>query len=76
MPNPLFLAVMKVKLSEYHTYSPAKKARFQKEATERLADLHESDIEGYCKLTVKSARAVADAADQAELDALEDQENN
>lgn len=76
MPNPLFLAVMKVKLPEYLGYSPAKKARFQIEATQRLADVHESDIDAYNKLTVKSAKAVADAADQAELDALEDQENN
>jgi hypothetical protein len=76
MPNPLFLQVMGVSIHEYNSYSPAKKARFQKIAQQKLIDVHESDIDAYCELTSKTAQTnIDDAADLLESEA-EDKENS
>lgn len=58
MPNPLFLKVMKVPLDEYNTYSSEKKDRFQRLAQKKLAQLHESDINAYCQLTVENETSI------------------
>ena len=60
MPNPLFLKVMGVELTEYNTYSPEKKERFQKVAAKKLGELHESDIKTYCQLTAAVEAPVAE----------------
>ena len=74
MPHPLFLEVMGIGIHEYNSYSPKKKARFQKEAQTKLANLHESDIDGYIELTKSAVRSGENQADaQAEADA-EDKE--
>jgi hypothetical protein len=76
MPNPLFLEVMGVTYHEYNTYSPAKKARFQREAQKRLVAVHEKDITAYNKLTSDAVNtAVRNAEDAAAAD-IEDQEND
>lgn len=76
MPNPMFLAVMKTPLYLYNTYTAAKKERFQKEAAKRLAELHESDIDGYEQLTQEVAAAneqvVAEAANAEKEDIREE----
>lgn len=74
MPNPLFLQVMGVSLHEYNAYSPAKKERFQKAAQQRLAEVHESDIDAYCKLTEDAVLAANDNAEKSAADAAADKE--
>ena len=51
MPNKLFLKVMGVPLHTYNGFTPEQKDRFQKEAQQKLAELHEEDIDSYCELT-------------------------
>ena len=75
MPSNLMLAAAGITLSEYNTYTNAKKARFQKAAQQKLADLHESDIDAYIELTKEAVQLASDTADQAEKDAEEDEEN-
>ena len=67
---------MGVTLSQYNTYSSAKKARFQKEARQKLAEVHQTDADGYTELTEKSVKTASDDAEQAEIDAREDEENS
>jgi hypothetical protein len=76
MPNPMFLQVMNVSIHEYNAYSPAKKARFQKIAQEKLITLHETDIDGYTALTAATAKSAIAEAKQAEADDAEDLENS
>lgn len=76
MPNPMFLKVMGVSIHEYNAYSPAKKARFQKIAAEKLITLHETDMEGYTDLTAETAKSAIAEAAQADEDAAEDLENS
>lgn len=76
MPNPLFLQVMGINIHEYNSYSPAKKARFQKTAQEKLINLHESDINAYITLTEDTAKAAVADAEDAEESAAEDKENS
>jgi hypothetical protein len=71
MPHPLHLQVMGINIHEYNSYSPAKKARFQKAAQIKLADLHETNIDGYIQLTqdaVKSAEVQADENAESEAE--------
>jgi hypothetical protein len=71
MPHPLYLQIMGIGIHEYNSYSPKKKARFQKEAHTKLNQLHESDIDGYTQLTedaVKSAVIQADEDAQVEAE--------
>ena len=76
MPNPLFLQVMGIGLHEYNTYSPAKKLRFQKAATNKLAEVHETKIDDYIGLTNAAAKESNKIASD-EVDALtEDEENS
>jgi len=76
MPHPLFLEVMKITLHEYNSYSPAKKARFQKTAAQKLAQVHETDIDAYTQLTEDAAKSAnQNAIDAAEAEA-EDLENS
>lgn len=42
MPNPMYLKLLGVSLSEYNTYSSEKKERFQKLGQKRLAELSEN----------------------------------
>jgi hypothetical protein len=74
MPSNLSLTAMGITLSEYNTYTPAKKARFQKAAQQRLAEIHESDIKAYIQLTKDAVKLASDTANQAEIDAKEDEE--
>ena len=74
MPNPLFLQVMGISIHEYNSYSPAKKARFQKAAQQKLAEVHESDIDAYCQLTEDAVLAANENADKAAADEAEDKE--
>lgn len=74
MPNPLFLKVMGITIHEYNSYSVAKKARFQKAAQQKLADIHESDIGSYNELTQATAEQVASDANDEEKSAQEDKE--
>ena len=76
MPNPMFLKVMGINIHEYNSYSSAKKARFQKAAQEKLINLHESDIDSYCKLTQATAQQSQEDAEEAELSEQEDKENS
>lgn len=75
MPNPMMLVAMKVTLSEYNGYSAAKKARFQKEATERIAKTS-ANPDAYDQLTRDVIELQAETADNAAMDALEDQEKS
>lgn len=50
MPNPAFLKVMGISIHEYNSYSPKKKARFQTEAQQKLAEL-QGDPEAYTEFT-------------------------
>lgn len=75
MPHPLHLQVMGISIHEYNAYSPAKKARFQKAAQEKLSRLHETDIEAYSQLTSDAAESATANAKQAEADEAEDLEN-
>ena len=68
MPNPLFLKVMGVGIDEYNTYSSEKKDRFQKLATKRLAQVHESDIEAYTKLTVENETGIPETKSGWEIE--------
>jgi hypothetical protein len=75
MAHPLHLQVMGITIHEYNSYSPAKKARFQKQAQAKLTELHETDIDGYIQLTqdaVKTANNLEFDNDEAER---EDREN-
>lgn len=74
MPNPLMLQVMGVSISEYNTYSAAKKARFQKEATKRIAAVHSSDPAAYNNLTAETVKMVAQTAEDNAMAEIEDQE--
>lgn len=74
MPNPMYLKVMGISIHEYNAYSPAKKARFQKAAQQKLVDVHESDIVAYTKLTQATAAQVAEDAEDEEKSAQEDKE--
>lgn len=74
MPNPMFLKVMGISIHEYNSYSPAKKARFQKAAQQKLVDVHESDIDAYTKLTKATAEQVAEDAEDLENSVQEDKE--
>jgi len=76
MPNPLFLKVTGITIHEYNAYSPAKKARFQKTAQQKLIELHESDIAAYSKLTAETAKSADADAVQAAADDAEDLENS
>jgi hypothetical protein len=76
MPNPLFLQVMGVSIHEYNAYSPAKKARFQKAAAEKLAHVHQTDAKAYDKLTADTASQSEADAEEAALSAEEDKENS
>ncbi len=67
MPSPLYLQVMGVSLSEYNSYSSAKKSRFQLAAAKKIAELHETDLDAYIKVT-------KDAVSAQELTAREDEE--
>jgi hypothetical protein len=75
MPNPMFLKLMGVTLQEYNTYSHAKKERFQTAAAKRLADLHESDIDGYVNLTKQTEVMVAEKEAKSEWEIQQDKEN-
>lgn len=74
MPNPMYLKVMGISIHEYNSYSPAKKARFQKAAHQKLVDVHESDMNAYTKLTQDTAAQVAEDAEDVENSAKEDKE--
>jgi len=74
MPNPMYLKVMGITIHEYNSYSPAKKARFQKVAHQRLVEVHESDIDAYSKLTQDTAQQVADDAEDKAKSIEEDEE--
>lgn len=50
MPNPAFLKVMGISIHEYNSYGPKKKARFQQEAQQKLAEL-QGDPEAYSEFT-------------------------
>lgn len=72
MPHPLMLQVMRISIHEYNSYSPAKKARFQKAAQQKLAEVHESNIDAYIELTEEAAKAADDnATEAAESEALD-----
>lgn len=76
MPNPLFLKVMGITIHDYNSYSPAKKARFQTAAQQKLAEVHESDIDAYTNLTKETVKqSTDDAANLLESEA-EDKENS
>jgi signal transduction histidine kinase len=74
MPSNLSLTAMGISLSEYQTYTPAKKARFQKAAQQKIAEIHESDIDAYTQLTKDAVKLASDTAKQNEEDAREDEE--
>lgn len=74
MPNPLFLQVMGVTIHEYNSYSIAKKARFQKAAAAKLAEVHETDMDSYVALTEATAKTQNQSALNAEHDADMDKE--
>jgi hypothetical protein len=76
MPNPLFLEVMGITIHEYNAYSPAKKARFQKVATAKLAEVHENDIEAYVQLTKDAVKSAETKATEDAESELEDKENS
>lgn len=50
MPNPAFLKVMGITIHEYNSYGPKKKARFQIEAQQKLAEL-QGNPEAYTEFT-------------------------
>lgn len=75
MPSNLMLAAAGITLSTYNGYTNAKKARFQKESQQKLAEIHESNIDEYIELTKDAVKLASDTADQAEEDAREDEEN-
>jgi len=74
MPSNLSLTAMGISLSDYQTYTPAKKARFQKAAQQKIAEIHESDIDAYTQLTKDAVKLASDTAKQNEEDAREDEE--
>ena len=76
MPSNLMLAAGGITLSEYLAYTTAKKARFQKASQQKLVDLHESDIDAYIQLTKDAVQLASDTAEQADMDAKEDEENS
>jgi hypothetical protein len=65
MPNPLFLKAMGVPLSEYNTYSDEKKARFQRAATKKLAEVS-NDPAAYTDLTNATENPETDADTKSE----------
>jgi hypothetical protein len=75
MPNPLMLVAMGVSLSEYNSYSNAKKARFQKQAIERVAKAS-ANPNAYDQLTRDVITLQAETAENAVMDALEDEEKS
>lgn len=76
MPHPLYLEVMGISINEYNAYSPAKKARFQKTAQQKLAELHETNIDGYTQLTSDAVKSQAQAAEDLAESEAEDKEFN
>lgn len=51
MPNPAYLKLAGMRsIWEYNALSPKKKAEFQETMRKRLAELHESDPDGYADL--------------------------
>lgn len=75
MPHPMYLQVMGITIHEYNSYSPVKKARFQKAAHQKISELHESDIAAYSKLTSDSVKSQARAANELAESEAEDKEN-
>jgi len=74
MPHPLHLEVMGITIHEYNSYSPAKKARFQKAAQQKLTEVHETDINAYVKLTEDAAKTAIDNANEDAESEAEDKE--
>ena len=76
MPNPMLLKVMGITIHEYNSYSPAKKARFQTLAQQKVSELHEADIDAYAKLTHDTAQQSTVDAESALESEAEDKENS
>jgi len=65
MPNPLFLKAMGVSLSEYNTYSDEKKARFQRAAVTKIAEISK-DPDAYTELTNATENPETNADEKSE----------
>ena len=74
MPHPLYLQVMGISIHEYNAYSPKKKARFQQAAQQKLAQLHESNIDGYIQVTQGAVKSAIQQADEDAAAEAEDKE--